>query len=96
MPLDKQALMQAVSQSVKELEQRIEMHHCLIASILNQTVDERNLKKIADFCPVRSRESRLIKAIEEAIEVLEESRKAFKSKKLEALRKMLIQVLIET
>lgn len=35
-------------------------------------------------------------ALLEAIHVLEESRKAFKSKRLEALRKKLIQVLSET
>jgi hypothetical protein len=95
MELDKDMLMQAVNQSVKELEQRIEMHHCLIASILNQTVDDRNLKKIMDYCPIRSREVYFKEAIEEAIDVLEESRKAFKSKRLEALRKKLTQVLIE-
>lgn len=33
---------------------------------------------------------------EEAIDVLEESRKAFKSKRLEILRKRLTQVLIDT
>ncbi len=95
MGIDKDALMQAVSLSVKELEQKIEMHHCLIASILDQNVDERNLKKIMDYCPVRSREVCFKEAIEETIEVLEESRKAFKSKRLEALRKKLTQVLIE-
>lgn len=35
-------------------------------------------------------------ALLDAIQVLEESRKAFKSKRLEALRKKLIQVLSET
>jgi hypothetical protein len=34
-------------------------------------------------------------AIQEAIEVLDESRKAFKSKRLEILRKRLTQVLAE-
>jgi len=95
MAFDKNLLMQAVSQSVKELEQRIEAHHCLISSILNQNVDERNLKKIMEYCPVRSREACFKQAIEDAIDVLEESRKAFKSKRLEALRKKLTRVLIE-
>jgi hypothetical protein len=95
MTLDKNILMQAVSQSVKELEQRIEAHHCLIASILDQNVDERNLNKIMEYCPIRSREACFKQAIEEAINVLEESRKAFKSKRLEVLRKKLTRVLIE-
>ena len=37
----------------------------------------------------------LKEAIREAIKVIEDSRKAFKSKKLEALRKKLTSVLIE-
>jgi len=43
-----------------------------------------------------SNESRLKEAIKEAIDVLEETRKAFKSKKLAALRKKLTHVLIES
>jgi hypothetical protein len=49
-----------------------------------------------DLCAGRNREARLSAAIKEAIDVIEESRKAFKSKRLEALRKKLTQVLIET
>jgi hypothetical protein len=48
-----------------------------------------------DLCPRRSRELMMKTAIKEAIDVLEESRKAFKSKRLEALRKKLTQVLID-
>lgn len=40
--------------------------------------------------------ARLRAAIGEAIEVLEESKKAFKSKKLEALRKNLTRLLVES
>ena len=45
--------------------------------------------------PSTHRQLRFKEAITEAIEVLEETRKAFKSKRLEALRKKLTQVLIE-
>jgi hypothetical protein len=48
-----------------------------------------------EYCPIRSREACFKQAIEEAINVLEESRKAFKSKRLEVLRKKLTRVLIE-
>jgi hypothetical protein len=41
-------------------------------------------------------ESRLKEALKEAIEVLEDTRKAFKSKRLGELRKKLTQVLIES
>jgi hypothetical protein len=46
-------------------------------------------------CPVRDRENRLVAAIQNAIDVLEESKKSFKSKRLEGLRKDLIRVLID-
>ena len=51
-----------------------------LVTVIDKSTDETSLKK----------------AIREAIEVLEESRKAFKSKRLEALRKKLTKVLIES
>ncbi|MBI5578868.1 MAG: hypothetical protein HY895_06925 [Deltaproteobacteria bacterium] len=45
--------------------------------------------------PQLGREDALRRAIAEAIAILEESRKAFKSKQIEALRKRLTQVLID-
>ena len=80
---------------MKELQQNIDMHCCLLTSILEEKMDERSLKPLLDRCPKRNREIRLEAAIKQAIEVLEESRKAFKSKRLEALRKQLTEVLIE-
>jgi len=95
MNLDKKALVDAINANVSKLHQGIDMHRCLVASILDQQVDERNLRSILDLCPARPREAELKKAIKEAIDVLDESRKAFKSKRLEALRKKLTQVLID-
>jgi hypothetical protein len=92
----KQDIINALNTSAKELQQGIDMHCCLMTSILEGEVDERNLVPLLDLCPKRSRELRLEKAIEEAIEALEESRKAFKSKRLERLRKKLTQTLIGT
>ena len=91
----KEELISALQKSVKDLQQGIDMHTCLIASIFENEVDERNLKPFLDACPSRSGEVRMKAAIQEAIEVLDESRKAFKSKRLEALRKRLTQVLAE-
>ena len=85
----------AIDRSAEELHRQIDMHRCLVASILEKRVDERNLQALLDFRPLRSRETRLSEAIRETIEVLEESRKAFKSKRLEALRKKLTVVLID-
>jgi hypothetical protein len=80
---------------VKNLRQGIDVHCCLVTSLVGGQLDERNLQPLLDMCPKRSRELRLEKAIKEAIDVLEESRKAFKSKRLEQLRKDLTHALIE-
>jgi hypothetical protein len=96
MGMDKNALLKALNASVRDLQQGIDRHCCLVASIAEGRVDERNLKPLLDLCPSKSREHDLKNAIKDAIETLEESRKAFKSKQLEALRKRLTQVLIDT
>lgn len=96
MELGKSDLIKALNTSVKELQQGIDTHCCLVTSILEEQVDERNLRPLMDLCPRRSCELVMRGAIKEAIDVLEESRKAFKSKRLEILRKKLTQVLIDT
>ncbi len=71
------------------------MHRYLMTTILDQRVGDGIIKWI--FLPSYSaNEGRLKEAIQEAIEVLEKSRKAFKYKRLEVLRKRLTQVLIES
>ena len=92
----KEELISALQKSVKDLQQGIDLHTCLIASVLENEVDEHNLKPFLDACPSRSGEARMKAAIQEAIEVLDDSRKAFKSKRLETLRKRLTQVLADT
>jgi hypothetical protein len=91
----KQKMMNAINDSFKDLHQGLASHHRFIASLLEENLDEKDLVHFRLFSGDRSREARLKKAIHEAIEVLEESRKAFKSKKLEALRKMLTRELID-
>ena len=95
MELNKKDIINALNSSVKELQNGINTHRCLVASILEEQMDERNLQLVLDCCPKRSRERKLEQTIRDAIDVIEESRKAFKSKKLEALRKKLTAVLIE-
>jgi hypothetical protein len=96
MGFDKKDIINVLNTSVRQLQQGIEAHCCLISSIIEERVDERNLQPLLELCPKRSRELKLEAAIKEAIDVIEESRKSFKSKKLEALRKKLTQVLIDT
>ncbi len=93
--LGKKDLIVALSRSVKELQLGMDTHTCLVASILGHDVDTRNLKPVLACCPSRTREMVMKEAIMEAIEVLDESRKSFKSKRLEVLRKRLTQVLVE-
>ena len=92
---DKEELINAFTTSVKYLQRGIDTHCCLVTSILKQELDDEDLNELLNLCPKRSREIRLEDAIKEAVEVLEESRKAFKSRRLEILRKRLTQVLID-
>jgi predicted nucleotide-binding protein (sugar kinase/HSP70/actin superfamily) len=92
---EKRELIDALNASIRDLQQGIHTHCSLVNAIVEEEMDERCLQSLFNRCPKRARERRLETAIQEAIEVLEESRKAFKSKRLEKLRKSLTQVLIE-
>ncbi|MCK4649043.1 hypothetical protein KAT51_05935 [bacterium] len=90
----KRDLIEVIDKSTEELHQRIDMYRYLMATILDKKVSENRLNQIP--LPSSHRELRLKEAMKDTIEVLEETRKAFKSKRLEALRKKLTQVLIES
>lgn len=95
MGVERQDIINALSISIKELQQGIDSHCCLVASLMGDGVDERSLRSLMNICPERQREEKMRAAIKEAIDVIEESRKSFKSKRLEKLRKKLTQVLID-
>jgi len=90
----KKDLVTVINRSAEELHQKIDMHRYLMTTLLEKKVDNETIKQLAlpTYFPD---ENRLKQAIMETIDVLEESRKAFKSKRLEVLRKKLTQVLIE-
>ena len=92
---NKSDLITAIDRSAEEIHQRIDMHRYLMATILDQSGGDGTLKRVSlsSYSPV---ETRLKEALSETIEVLEQTRKAFKSKRLEALRKRLTHVLIES
>jgi predicted nucleotide-binding protein (sugar kinase/HSP70/actin superfamily) len=90
----KQQLITALNTSVKELQQGIDLHRRLLTSALQGNNESQDLLSVLDSPFKQPQEQMMRQAIKEAIEELEESRKAFKSKKLEALRKKLTQVLI--
>jgi len=84
-----------IDKSTEELHLKIDMHCHLMTAMLEQNLGDGNIKEL--FLPLCYRkEARLKEAVKETIDVLEESRKAFKSKRLEILRKKLTQVLIES
>ena len=93
---DRGDLLAAVDESADRLHRQVERHRTLVAAALKACLDPDVLDAIKANCPRRSREKRYKTAIQGAIEVLDASRRAFKSKQLEALRKHLTQVLIDT
>jgi len=95
MDSNNRAPLAVIDRSVQELHEMIDSHRSLIASIVARRTDGSQMENLPRFCVSQSGEGVLKNAIREAIEVLEESRKAFKSKRLEALRKKLTDVLID-
>ncbi|NQT56604.1 MAG: hypothetical protein HQ551_10285 [Desulfobacteraceae bacterium] len=91
---NKRDLIKVIDKSSEDLHQKIDMHRYLMTTILEQRVGDKTLNTLLlpSYSPD---ESRLKEVVKEAIEVLEESRKSFKSKRLESLRKKLTQALIE-
>ncbi len=92
---NKKDLITAIDRSAEELHQRVDMHRYLMTTILEQRVGDGTLKRLSlsSYSPV---ETKLREALGEAIEVLEQTRKAFKSKRLKALRKRLTHVLVDS
>jgi hypothetical protein len=86
-------LIHVIDKSTEEMHQQIDLRRHIMTSILERRVGKERL----GWLPQSSNpahEFKLREAIKEAIEVLEQTRKAFKSKRLETLRKKLTQVLI--
>jgi hypothetical protein len=92
---DKPELVNALHSSIRDLQQGVDRHCVLINSIMTNETDVKDLGPFLDSCPSRVNELALKKAIKDAIDTLEDTRKAFKSKKLEMLRKRLTQVLVD-
>ena len=76
----------------KDIQIMLDDHGCLL-NCLKDEGDTPVLSRCVSSCPHKHR---LKEVLLETIQVLEESRKAFKSKQLESLRKKLIKVLAET
>jgi hypothetical protein len=79
--------------SARELQQRAEEHRRLITA----AIEENDVRGVLDACHLSdcSHRQELKEILVEAISVLEDTRKAFKSRQIEALRKKMIRILAE-
>ena len=92
----KENLIDVVRANIQELQEGMSRHGALLDAIVTeQPLDEKRIGNLVSQCPVRDRDAQLVASIRQAIDVLEESRKSFKSKRLEGLRKDLTRVLID-
>lgn len=78
-----------LAKSVEELRAKLKEHEELLDAVTKESSDSI-LTQCEMDCPHRQE---LAETLLEAIEILEETKKAFKSKQLEMLRKKLIRVL---
>ncbi len=81
-----------LTKNLEDIQVMLEDHGCLLNS-LKEGGETPVLRQCVSACPYKQK---LKETLLETIQVLEESRKAFKSKQLEALRKKLIEVLAES
>lgn len=78
--------------SARELKNRAELHQGLLA----KTIGGEEGLEMDSFTIPKCRQCRILREnLAEAIEVIEGTRKAFKSKQLEVLRKNLIKVMVD-
>jgi hypothetical protein len=92
---DRDDLLKTLNASIRELQESVDTHYSLIINLLQGESNGRFSQASLRQCPKRSREHRLEQAMRETIEVLEETRKSFKSKQLAELRKKLTNILME-
>ena len=83
-----------IEQSAEDLRRRADEHRRLLASLMSKAGQVNGIPDTCFYsnCP---HQRRLRETITETIEVLEGTRKAFKSRQLEVLRKKLIRTLAE-
>lgn len=95
--LDEKAreLLDTLNRNVTVLQREVGQCRSMIGMLLDRDVNESVPDVLQYVSRSACRENRLRESLIEAIDTLEESRKAFKSKRLEALRRKLTQVLME-
>jgi len=91
----KNNLIEIIDRSTKDLHSRIDMQRHILTTIIEKKINRSEICPDCIFsdCPYKKR---LREVLTETIEVIEDTKKAFKSKTLEALRKKLMQILAES
>ena len=91
---NREQLIKLIENNTQEFHHRVDMQQQVLLSILGQIKEGCPV----DLCPVTDCPHRrlLRQVLAETIEVLEETKRAFKSKRLESLRKRLTEVLLGT
>ncbi|MEW6215089.1 MAG: hypothetical protein AB1478_07815 [Nitrospirota bacterium] len=96
MEADKKSnLIEIIDRSTSDLHNRIDMQRHILKTVIEKKTNRTEICPDCIFsdCPYKKR---LREVLTEIIEVLEDTKQAFKSKKLEVLRKRLMQVLAES
>ena len=88
-------LMKIIDNNTKDLHNRIDMQRHILTAVIEKKIKRTEICADCLFsdCPHKKR---LKDVLTEVIGILEDTKKAFKSKRLEVLRKKLIQVLAES
>jgi hypothetical protein len=81
---------EALEQSLAELETQVRKHQQIVQSVIEKTPPENGC--IWTEC---HHQQVLLNLLVETIQVIDETRKSFKSKQLELLRKRLLQVMTD-
>jgi hypothetical protein len=92
----KRELLTVIQRDMAALQLEIDRCRGLIDCVLAETMDGAGMLHINARPEGGHQESPLRNVVQEAIFVLDESRRAFKSKRLEILRKKLTQALAES
>ena len=88
-------LMKIIDNSTKDLHNRIDMQRHILTAVIEKKIKRTEICPDCIFsgCPHKKK---LKDVLTEVIGILEDTKKAFKSKRLEMLRKKLIQTLAES
>jgi hypothetical protein len=90
---DRDRWVKIIERCTRDLHDRVEMQQNVLLAILGKITSPPPLDPGAT---PDSQHKKLYRVLVETIEVLEETKKSFKSKRLEELRKRLMEVLKET